>query len=499
MFKRIIKFSLGIIFTGAIIFGIGFGFLNKTEAATNLSGRILLQVQDKGQAWYVNPVNNERYYLGRPDDAYAIMRALGLGVSNADLNSYFSKVPARLAGRILLKVQDKGQAYYVDPLQLKLYYLGRPADAFAVMKSRGLGITNYDLSLIKIANLTISPISVSTPVYSASQARNFSFKYNNNSYELIQNLSETIYNSYKNSSKVYTYTGNSEPANLREVFYGMFLKIKSGDISLDEISAKFKNIAVQNNWNDDQLLEFVVSFIQYIPYDSSKVTANPGINSNPYFPYETLYLDKGVCSDKTFLAVAILRKLGYGAAILDFPDKNHTALGVACPIEYSINNSGYCYVETTNYFPLGVIPSIISSGQAQTANEFDNLFNAAGLGTIEMYQKTSGKTYQGMPALLARIDVLKNDKNNIELQKTEISSLNSNLTQEEADVTALKTRLDAYYNNGQIGEYNNLVSSYNSAVNKYNNDLSVYKTKVDAYNSLVNEYNSLFKEFYQQN
>ena len=503
MFKRIIKISLSVFFASAIIFGAGFCFLGKAEAATNLKGRILLQVQDKGQAWYVNPLNNNRYYLGRPNDAYAVMRSLGLGVSNFDLNSYLVKAPFSLAGRILLKVQDKGQAYYVDPQELKLYYLGRPEDAYRVMRNKGLGISNHDLNLIKIANAGPVSASVSqtaTPVQTSlsDQSKRFSFKYNNNNYELIQNFSDVIYNSYKNSSKVYTYSSDNEPANLREVFYGMFLKLKSNDTSLAELVTKLRSTAAQNNWSDDQFLEFVISFIQYIPYDHSKVTANPGVNSNPYFPYETLYLDKGVCSDKTFLAVDLLRKLGYGAAILDFPDKNHTALGIACPKEYSINNSGYCYAETTNYFPLGVIPQNINSGQAQTVNEFDNLFDYSGLGKIEIYQKTSGKIYQGIPNLISKIKDLKTDKDNIELGKIEIDTLDTNLKKEESDVNLIKTRLDVYYNNKQINEYNNLVTDYNNAVNKYNADLAVYRSKVDNYNILINQYNALFKSFYQQ-
>lgn len=37
-------------------------------------GYIVLQVEENGEAWYVDPSNSVRYYLGRPDDAFAIMR-----------------------------------------------------------------------------------------------------------------------------------------------------------------------------------------------------------------------------------------------------------------------------------------------------------------------------------------------------------------------------------------------------------------------------------------
>lgn len=124
--------------------------INQT-LARRLSGRILLQVEEKGEAWYVNPLNNQRYYLGRPDDAFGLMRSLGLGATSKDI-AYFlaNSAPQRLSGRILLQVEEKGEAYYVNPLTLKLHYLGRPDDAFQLMKSLGLGIANNNIRQIEL-------------------------------------------------------------------------------------------------------------------------------------------------------------------------------------------------------------------------------------------------------------------------------------------------------------------------------------------------------------
>lgn len=135
-----------------------------------LSGRILLQVESRGEAWYVNPVNEQRYFLGSPDDAWNLMRTLALGISNRDLAR---ALPSRLSGRILLAVEDHGKAYYVDPKTLRPYYLGRPADAFNLMRSKGLGITNANLSTIPVATTTdVRPPTTTTEqlVPFASQA-----------------------------------------------------------------------------------------------------------------------------------------------------------------------------------------------------------------------------------------------------------------------------------------------------------------------------------------
>jgi hypothetical protein len=65
----------------------GPGKLVVDQALVNrLRGKILLQVEGKGQAWYINPDDGLRYYLGRPDDAYIIMRLLSLGITNDNLN-----------------------------------------------------------------------------------------------------------------------------------------------------------------------------------------------------------------------------------------------------------------------------------------------------------------------------------------------------------------------------------------------------------------------------
>jgi hypothetical protein len=125
-------------------------FASAEDLSAKLKGKILLQVQSHGEAWYVNPDSQSRFYLGRPADAFRVMREQGLGVSNKDFDSFAGTAPTRLAGKILLKVENKGEAYYVNPADLKMHYLGRPDDAFSIMKNLGLGITDSNLALISV-------------------------------------------------------------------------------------------------------------------------------------------------------------------------------------------------------------------------------------------------------------------------------------------------------------------------------------------------------------
>ncbi len=114
------------------------------QLAERLSGRILLQVERNGEAWYVYPNDLRRYYLGRPLDAFVIMRKLGLGATHKFITEH-TIYPRHVWGKILLDVEEHGEAYYINPEDKKAYYLGRPKDAFQIMRDFGLGITNADL------------------------------------------------------------------------------------------------------------------------------------------------------------------------------------------------------------------------------------------------------------------------------------------------------------------------------------------------------------------
>lgn len=117
------------------------------KLSKRLNGLILLQVESNGEAFYVYPDNKRRYYLGRPTDAFNAMRELGLGATHQFINSY-TIYPDHVLGKILIDVEQNGEAYYIYPKDKKAYYLGRPADAFRIMRELGLGITNNDLSKI---------------------------------------------------------------------------------------------------------------------------------------------------------------------------------------------------------------------------------------------------------------------------------------------------------------------------------------------------------------
>ncbi len=170
-----------------------------------VSGRILLKVEDYGRAYYVNPQTNNGRFLGRADDAFQVMREEGVGITNADLQkiplgltnlvgtdtdhdglpdafedaigtdktkpdtdndgqsdreellnglSPISSQPQKFdtafargkKGLIFLQVEAKGEAWYINPSDGKRYFLGRPEDAYQLMRTLSLGISNNDFN-----------------------------------------------------------------------------------------------------------------------------------------------------------------------------------------------------------------------------------------------------------------------------------------------------------------------------------------------------------------
>ena len=124
--------------------------------AERFKGRILFAPHFNGEAYYVHMEDAKAYYLNRPQDAFNIMRTLGVGITNADLAKIpkyddskktqgDKKLQDRLAGKILLQVESLGEAWYVEPRTKERYFLGRPQDAFNIMRSLATGVSNEDL------------------------------------------------------------------------------------------------------------------------------------------------------------------------------------------------------------------------------------------------------------------------------------------------------------------------------------------------------------------
>jgi hypothetical protein len=184
----------------------------KSFSAKN-AGRIFLQAEANGEAWYVSPKDFKRYYLQDGLSAYQALRQFGVGITNTDL----AKIPVglderfkgddtdsdglddkieealgtdptkadsdddsyndgqeigggynvlgsgknplnqtfanKLEGKIVLAVEGKGEAWYI--YKGKRYYLPDGETAYNIMRYLSTGISNSDLEKMESGSLDL--------------------------------------------------------------------------------------------------------------------------------------------------------------------------------------------------------------------------------------------------------------------------------------------------------------------------------------------------------
>jgi hypothetical protein len=136
-----------------------------------------------------------------------------------------------------------------------------------------------------------------------------------------------------------------------------------GDFKLKKLNEEEQKYAllplvteIQNSFSSEKdKIRMAISLVQNIPFETSEKVIKIGGSELIYarYPYEVLYREKGVCGEKSELLAFILREMGYGVAFLYYPYENHEAVAVKCPKRHSIDQTGYCLIETTG-------PSIIT-------------------------------------------------------------------------------------------------------------------------------------------
>ncbi len=112
-------------------------------------------------------------------------------------------------------------------------------------------------------------------------------------------------------------------------------------------------------------MRVAISLVQNVPYSLTQKTVKIRGYKIPIsiYPYEALYNNHAFCEDKSWLLEFLLRGIGYKTASFYYPLQNHEAVGISCPLKYSLNKTGYCFLETTgisilsdsnNYYAGGV-------------------------------------------------------------------------------------------------------------------------------------------------
>lgn len=164
-----------------------------------------------------------------------------------------------------------------------------------------------------------------------------------------------ILRSVKDSINITTYKGISESlpkisrynCNPYPCYIGLDFQVKflNNDRQNELLDKLVKEIQAKTDNEDDQA-RIAISLVQNIPYDYAKEGINGG-DFDERYPYQVLHDHKGLCGEKSKLLVYLLKELGFGVAFLSYEDVLHQVVGIKCPVEYSVFETGYCFIEPT--------------------------------------------------------------------------------------------------------------------------------------------------------
>jgi len=338
------------------------------------------------------------------------------------------------------------------------------------------------------------------------KAITYNWEYNGKKYTLSETLYRNIYNYYHQAP--------GKDFSIDDTAVKYYQKIVSSmeareDKTISVLAGSIIKLGDENKLSDDDIVELAVSFVQSIPYDEEKGSliqseinkhpTNSGLipatqDTLPRSPYETLFDNKGICTDKTYLMIALLKKLGYGTALFEFD--NHLAPGIQCSPEYSTYKSGYCLIESTSTTAkIGEVSEIdMTNGRSVSKTQIGQFGNdAAGqeesreLEKAKLFTFSKGSEFDKINEYepkLSQLDQLDKDitiiGNKIDVLKTQYQTLET-----RADKLKQEAKTDK-------SKY----SDYLAAYQEYQLSLDAYNVEVDSYDKSVDSYNALLKELY---
>jgi len=191
-----------------------------------------------------------------------------------------------------------------------------------------------------------NPLRVSPQPEDTMEYRTFNFRYRTTDYSVRLPVNTSILRAANASSNKHMIIDSKE--------VGYFYQQMTDDPAMEPFySDILKEIRKQRykgskTLTDDEYLEFLVSFVQQIPYDNTTT-------GNPRYPVEVINDQKGDCDEKSILLTGLLSREGYDVGLLIFPSLKHATAGIRIHLAtnnpsfriFSNTKRDYVYIETT--------------------------------------------------------------------------------------------------------------------------------------------------------
>ena len=171
-----------------------------------------------------------------------------------------------------------------------------------------------------------------------------SWKCEGEEYSIALNISEELYNYYRNDREHSAYSYKINGKEGQPNYFGFILSERDRSV-MRELSDNLSGRAA----TEKEKIQMALTFVQYLPYAYD--TVSKGVEEYMRYPIETLVDGCGDCEDKSVLLAAILYEMGVDFVLFMPPE--HMALGVHCDeVEadryHYCGDKSYCYMETTS-------------------------------------------------------------------------------------------------------------------------------------------------------
>jgi hypothetical protein len=288
------------------------------------------------------------------------------------------------------------------------------------------------------------------------------FPFEKNTISLILPVNSSVYEGAKQAEKATTVTGNISEHTWLAQSYNAMIQDPAQEIFYTAFLAESEKIRLQEKLTDDEYLEFITVYVQSLRYETR--------DQNPAkFPIETVVDNAGDCDDKSLLLAGLLSRVGYPVALFLFEPESHMAVGIGSD-DYLYKNTGYAFVETTNFSFIGVPTDRLEGNLTLYSDPVifsisnSTKFYAKGGETRyihEMYDVSGLKIKELEP----QVKTLQDD---LVFRQEKISRL-------ETFMQELKSQGNTVSYNAQVPVHNGLVGEYNARLNMFRQVYAIYE------------------------
>ncbi len=325
---------------------------------------------------------------------------------------------------------------------------------------------------VEVPHITLSSVQASPLIATHS------FPFEQASVTITLPVDAALYDGAQRTDKSVAIRGNVSENIWVSDSYRAMINDSAQDGFYSDLTGEFAKMKHEQQLSDDEYVELMMVYVQSLTY-----VTKPG--SPAKFPVETAVDQSGDCDDKSLLLAGLLAHEGYKVALFVFDPESHMAVGIGSP-DSIYKDTGYAYIETTNFSFAGVPPETLKGGIILRSDPL-----VIPIGTGSRVYSAGGET-----AYINNAVSRANQKTS-ELAK-QIEPLNAELTAKKAQISELETQMQQLKNAGNIPSYNNKVSTHNTLVSEYNAHLSTYRELVARYDEYVSLQNYVFDHEYDR-